>query len=134
MAGQEFAALVPLEPKPRFRYREEGAGSLAGTMIAHQLMTAIKERCSPEEAIRLLKELHNPLKTDDDNEPTHNPLKIEVFTETLLFVGSKSFSHAFAAIAKFHYVFRVSFWGTHIYIYTCTDVAYEVTGSFTQCT
>ena len=109
MAGQEFAALVPLEPKPRFRYREEGAGSLAGTMTAHQLMSAIKERCSPEEAIRLLKELHNPLKgADGDAEPTHNPLKIEVFTETLLFVGSKSFSHAFAAIAKFHYVFRVS--------------------------
>ncbi|KAF0299965.1 Nuclear cap-binding protein subunit 1 [Amphibalanus amphitrite] len=108
MAGQEFAALVPVETKPRLRYREEGAGSLPGTMIAHQLMSAIKERCSPEEAIRLLKELHNPLKTaDDDAEPTHNPLKIEVFTETLLFVGSKSFSHAFAAIAKFHYVFKV---------------------------
>ncbi|XP_037080676.1 nuclear cap-binding protein subunit 1-like [Pollicipes pollicipes] len=108
MAGQEFAALVPLEPKPRFRYGEEGAASLAGTMVAHQLITAIKERCTPEEAIRLLKEMPNPLKAgDDDAEPTHNPLKIEVFTETLIYVGSKSFSHAFAAIAKFRYVFKV---------------------------
>lgn len=114
MAGEEFAALVPAETVPRFRFGEEGSSALPGSMVAHQLMTAIKERCTPEEVISLLHELPNPLRSGDDSEtgaagsePTHNPTKIEVFVETLLFAASKSFSHAFAAIAKFHYVFKV---------------------------
>jgi hypothetical protein len=39
------------------------------------------------------------IKIENDHE-TYNPLKIEVFTSTLLFFGSKSFSHAFASLAK----------------------------------
>ena len=38
---------------------------LAGTMAAHRLMQAIRAKCSPEEAVDVLKDLPNPL-TDDD--------------------------------------------------------------------
>jgi len=35
-----------------------------------------------------------------------NPLKIEVFVQTLLHLAAKSFSHSFSALAKFHEVFK----------------------------
>lgn len=36
-------------------------GALAGTMVAHKLMSAIKSKCSTEEAREILAELPNPL-------------------------------------------------------------------------
>ena len=40
-------------------------------------------------------------------EPSHNPLAIEVFVQSLMHLGSKSFTHTFAGLAKFHSVFKV---------------------------
>ena len=45
---------------------------------------------------------------DGDMEPSHNPLAIEVFVQTLLSLGSKSFTHTFAGLAKYHSVFKVN--------------------------
>lgn len=71
-------------------------------------MTAIKNRCSPEDLLAILKELPNPLEDDEGPEARYNPLKIDVFVQTLFFLGSKSFSHSFAAIGKFNQVFKVN--------------------------
>lgn len=69
----------------------------------------MRNKCSPEEALNVLRELPNPLREGDANTThTYNPLKIDVFVQTLLNLGSKSISHSFAAISKFHYVFKVS--------------------------
>lgn len=103
---ESFSALIPVKPQARFKYEEEGAGSLPGTMVAHQLIDIIKSKCTPEETLVLLKDLPNPL-ADDDNEPSYHPLRIDVFVSTLLHLGSKSFSHSFAAIAKFHFVLKM---------------------------
>ena len=40
-------------------------GSLPGTMVAHELMSAIKGKCSPDEALELLSKLPNPMKEED---------------------------------------------------------------------
>lgn len=81
--------------------------SLPGTMAAHQLVVSIRQKCTPEEVLGVLKDLPNP-RSEEEADSRFNPLKIDVFVQTLLNLGSKSFSHSFAAISKFHYVFKVS--------------------------
>ena len=58
------------------------------------MIAAIKNKCSTEELLDVLKEV------DSDS------LRVEIFTQSLLFLGHKSFSHSFAAIAKFHPCFK----------------------------
>jgi len=100
---ESFAPLLPPEPNPLYRYEQEGSGSLPGTMHAHKLIAAIKSKCTPDEAAILLKDLPNQYPNGQDNENNaFNPLKIDVFVSTLLHLGSKSISHSYAALAKFH--------------------------------
>ncbi|CAC5396916.1 NCBP1 [Mytilus coruscus] len=104
---EDFAPLIPEKPQSNFKYEKEGSGSLPGTMTAHQLIQAIKSKCTPEETMVILKDLPNPLKEDDETDPTYHPLRIDVFVSTLLHLGNKSFSHSFAAIAKFHNILKL---------------------------
>lgn len=80
--------------------------ALPGTSAAHQLVVSIRQKCTPEEVLGVLKDLPNP-RPEEEADSRFNPLKIDVFVQTLLSLGSKSFSHSFAAISKFHYVFKV---------------------------
>lgn len=83
--------------------------SLPGTETAHQLVVSIRQKCTPDEVLNILNDLPNPRENDNDMVDTQfNPLKIDVFVQTLLNLGSKSFSHSFAAIAKFHQVYKVN--------------------------
>ncbi|KOB78935.1 Nuclear cap-binding protein subunit 1 [Operophtera brumata] len=86
--------------------------SLPGTEAAHQLVVCVRNKCTPEEALNVLRDLPNPLREGEQppaaQAAPHNPLKIDVFVQTLLNLGSKSISHSFAAISKFHYVFKVT--------------------------
>lgn len=81
------------------------SGSLPGTAAAHELVVSIRRKCTPEEVLNVLNTLPGPRENEETN--NYNPLKIDVFVQTLLNLGSKSFSHSFAAIVKFHYVFKV---------------------------
>lgn len=79
---------------------------LPGMQFSHQLTASIKSKCTPDEVLNILSNIPNPLAEDTDMEadqPTHNPLAIDVFVQVLLNLGAKSFSHSFAAIAKYDY-------------------------------
>lgn len=101
-----FSCFIPEKPEPCYKYSQEGAAALPGTVTAHQLVVSIRQKCTPEEVLQVLKDLPNP-KPEEEAESRFNPLKIDVFVQTLLNLGSKSFSHSFAAISKFHYVFKI---------------------------
>ena len=71
-----FEALIPEKPHSEFKYEKEGAGSMPGTMVAHQLISSIKSKCTPEEAMVLLKDLPNPL-SDEESKSTESAFSIE---------------------------------------------------------
>jgi len=88
---ETFAAFLPEKPAPCVKYVSgEGPGQAASTTM----VAAVKNKCNPQELLDLLREIEL------------EPLRIDVFTQTLLHLGHKSFSHSFAAIAKFHPVFK----------------------------
>lgn len=101
-----FSCFIPEKTEPYYKYSQEGAASLPGTATAHQLVVSIRQKCTPEDVLGVLKDLPNP-RSEEEADSRFNPLKIDVFVQTLLNLGSKSFSHSFAAISKFHYVFKI---------------------------
>ncbi|EEB13531.1 Nuclear cap-binding protein subunit, putative [Pediculus humanus corporis] len=107
MVAEPFENLLPPKPEICYKYTLDEAGHLPGSNVANQIIAKIRAKCAPEEIIGLLKELPNPDTEDESGDTRFNPLKIEVFVQTLFFLGSKSFSHSFAAISKFHHVFKI---------------------------
>lgn len=87
---------------------------MPGSNTALELVKSIRLKCTPDQVMDLLKDLPHPNGGDGDaqamgmavDDAAVNPLKIEVFVQTLLNLGSKSFSHSFAAISKFHECFK----------------------------
>lgn len=83
---------------------------LPGQFLSNTLLTKIRNKTTPEDILEILKE---PLMSENGEimEPADicisNPIKIDAFVQTLLYIASKSFSHAFAAITKFISVFKV---------------------------
>ncbi|MCI4381645.1 hypothetical protein PGIGA_G00254480 [Pangasianodon gigas] len=102
-----FSALIPAEPLFHYKYGDESSSSLPGFVVATSVENAIKNRASNEEILTVLKEVPNPNQDEDDDEGDgFNPLKIDVFLQTLLHMAAKSFSHSFSALAKFHEVLK----------------------------
>ncbi|XP_035272447.1 nuclear cap-binding protein subunit 1 isoform X2 [Anguilla rostrata] len=104
-----FSALVPANPIYMYKYDDEANGSsLPGYPVAMAVSNAIKNRASNEELLAALKDVPNPNQEEDaDGGDSFNPLKIDVFLQTLLHLAAKSFSHSFSALAKFHEVLKV---------------------------
>ncbi|TRY91112.1 hypothetical protein DNTS_020405 [Danionella cerebrum] len=102
-----FSALIPADPVCFYKYTEENSASLPGFAVATSVGNAIKSRATNEEILIILRDVPNPsMEQDDDEGDGFNPLKIEVFLQTLLHLAAKSFSHSFSALAKFHEVLK----------------------------
>ncbi|EGW07921.1 Nuclear cap-binding protein subunit 1 [Cricetulus griseus] len=102
-----FSALCPANPTCIYKYGDESSNSLPGHSVALCLSVAFKSKATNDEIFSILKDVPNPNQDDDNDEGfSFNPLKIEVFVQTLLHLAAKSFSHSFSALAKFHEVFK----------------------------
>ncbi|MGH0145688.1 UNVERIFIED_CONTAM: hypothetical protein FKN15_042877 [Acipenser sinensis] len=103
-----FSALIPTNPIFIYKYMDESSSSLPGYPVTIAISNAIINRSSNDEILTILKDVPNPNQEDDDDEgDSFNPLKIDVFLQTLLHMAAKSFSHSFSALAKFHEVLKI---------------------------
>ena len=102
---ESMSSLVPENPKPNYKYVSDEAADLEGTPVANRLLELFKERAIPEDVFSALRDIPDSVADGDESES--NPLKIEVFTSTLLYFGCKSFSHTFSALAKYHMIFKM---------------------------
>ena len=80
---------------------------MEATGVANKLLELLRERAIPEDIFQALRDIPDTFNETENDYETFNPLKIEVFTSTLLFYGNKSFSHAFVALAKYHMIFKM---------------------------
>nr|CAG4640733.1 EOG090X03JL [Eulimnadia texana] len=107
MVPDAFTPLLPAKPDIIFKYGLDENTTIPGYKEAQELMAAFKRKCSPEEVLQTLELLPNPIREDGDPlSATYSPLAIDVFVQSLLYLGSKSFTHSFAGIAKFYNVFK----------------------------
>ncbi|EDO33158.1 predicted protein [Nematostella vectensis] len=109
----DFLNIIPPKPLPSYRFSKDG---LPGGDIAKQLTEAIRAKKDPEELQALLNEISTSsggaTGDDDDNddvpkaEAAFSSLRIDVFLQTILYLGSKSISHSYSALTKFHKILK----------------------------
>ncbi|KAH8357218.1 hypothetical protein KR084_010040 [Drosophila pseudotakahashii] len=89
-----LAGFLPPAPFPRFKFVDE---TLPGAKLSKSLLEAMRNKqCSPEMISSLI----------GDTTGIGPLLKINVFTQNCLHLGSKSFSHTFAILRKYQSVFK----------------------------
>ncbi|CAF0954661.1 unnamed protein product [Adineta steineri] len=116
---EQFYKLVPNKPSPVFKF-EETETPIFGSEYAQLLNKKIKERSAAEDILRILNTVPNPTKDDTavvtpsastinpaTTDLTYNMVQIDLFVSSLLWIGSKSFTHSFAALAKYHQLFKI---------------------------
>lgn len=114
---EQFYKLVPNKPSPIFKY-EEADPPLFGSEYAQIITKKIRERATAEDILRTLNTVPNPSKdetmpvassssTTNNTDLTYTMLQIDLFFSSLLWVGSKSFTHSFAVLGKYHSLFKI---------------------------
>lgn len=105
-----FKLRIKKNSNPRYDLDE-----IEGIRYAEILCTAIRQKSSKDDIMDILKDIPNPLRTPSLNnvEPRCNPLQIDIFVQTLLYLGSETYS--FDVISNYNGVLKVSF--VHLKIY-----------------
>lgn len=102
-----YEPLLPEKTAPDYKYAPEINEHLPGHAVAQKAVDLVKKKCTAAELLHILNELPGTGSVEiRDKEGAKNALRINVLVHILLNLGAKSFSHSFAAIAKFHATFK----------------------------
>ena len=98
-----FSTVLPAKPAIDYKYESDASNQLPGTEYALKLLEAMKQKCSLDEAMKLLADIPSAPGFDNfELGSRYTGLAIDVFVSVLSFIGQKSFSHMLAGISKFY--------------------------------
>lgn len=112
---ESLRALIPPNPQADFRFEEPDGVGERGFATVKKLINGIKAKETTEALLQILNEISDTEKSKfllDNNSGTLSddgsfaPLRLEVFTLTILRAGIKSISHTYSALSKFHPIFK----------------------------
>jgi len=108
---EQFYKLVPNKPSAVFKFDDADPPPF-GSEYAQLLTKKLRERAPAEDILRVLNTVPTPTKdepnsTSTTSELTYNLVQIDLFASSLLWTGSKSFTHSFASLAKYHQLFKI---------------------------
>ncbi|KAH7730165.1 Nuclear cap-binding protein subunit 1 [Aphelenchoides avenae] len=96
----DFKHVIPPEPVIIYVLDEQNHPAYDQ---AQEFKNLIRDKKTDEEILPYLKKNPPPA---DDSESVYDPDSVAVFTAVLLKLASKTFSHSFAALTKYHQTFR----------------------------
>ena len=86
---ESFSIFLPDKTQINYKFSPDGlASGSPAALVASNLMTAIRSKCSADDVMPILKELGSPME-DDERESAYNPAKIEVFVQVNAFFKFK---------------------------------------------
>lgn len=98
-----FSKLLPPEPMPQFKYREDTSSPEA--VVANELLEAIKAKEKVEKMAPILDKIGVSDPDLDLDSDKVLKSKVELLTHCILHIGSKTISHCFLALFKFRALF-----------------------------
>lgn len=101
---ENFQQLMPDPPLPVNKYLGDAA-TFPEYKIVERLMNSFRDKATPEQVIEIINEI-DELPEVQPIENGFNPLKISSFLTVLLSYASKSFTHLFYMIHKYHKVLQ----------------------------
>jgi len=102
---QDFEPLLPQEPIIRFKYKQDEEDEMSENPAAacsRKLEYAIRSKASQEEILDILRDVPKPSQYETEEDLDYNPHALDVFMQTLMFLASKTFTHSFSALSKYH--------------------------------
>jgi len=108
-------ALMPINPQGNFRYEDPDSIDEPGHATVRKLINGIKAKNGVNTLLDIICEIPESdksyfmLRSDEGNQlddGTYGPLRVEIFTLTVLRAGIKSISHTYSALSKFHAIFK----------------------------
>merc|ERR1739838_604132 len=109
MVPQSFEVLCPVDPVIEFKYEANSKAAKEDFIdytTSQRIIANIKGRANDKQMIAFIESTISEVGPGGIEQPNYEIKRIELFTQTVLYLSKKSFSHSFTALSRYHQVFK----------------------------